>query len=410
MAGLPLAAGGWSNNIIVYLINEFNIKSIDAAQIANVVNGCMALFPILGAILADSYLGSFIVISVSSLISMVGILVLTLTSTLDTLKPTPCENGPSTCAGPSKAQIGILYTSLALSTVGMAGTRFMLAVMGADQFHNPKHDGVFFNWYFFTMYAAMLVSMVGIVYIQDNVSWGLGYGLSGAANLIGLAAFVLGRRHYQLLKPQGSPFTGLTCVLVAAFRKRKALLSLKIEDYCQEPQPGGTKLVSATPTSSFKFLNHAALVTPGDLNSDGSINKPWNLCTLQQVEDLKTLIRISPIWSTGILVHTPIATQMSLVVLQALAMDHHLGQRTAAAMVAVLIGIAFYLGTAVVDFIMKTTGWLWLPDGINDGRMDNVYWVLTIAGLVNFGYYLVRSWMYKYQNVENKEVISSNPC
>ncbi|MFS7908946.1 putative ABC-type nitrate transporter [Helianthus anomalus] len=91
MAGLTLAAGGWSNNIIVYLISEFNIKSIDAAQIANIVNGCMALSPILGAILSDSYLGSFKVITVSSLVSMVGILVLTLTSTLDLSRPTPCE-------------------------------------------------------------------------------------------------------------------------------------------------------------------------------------------------------------------------------------------------------------------------------------------------------------------------------
>ncbi|KAL8204977.1 hypothetical protein R6Q57_010600 [Mikania cordata] len=528
MAGLTLAAGGWSNNLIVYLINEFNIKSIDAAQIANIVNGCMALFPILGAILADSYLGSFIVILVSSFVSTVGMVLLSLTSTLDSLKPTPCENDPSPCMGPSKAQIGILYTSLALSTMGVAGTRFTLATMGADQFDNQKHQVVFVNWHFFTMYVATLVSMVGIVYIQDNVSWGLGFGLSGAANLIGLAAFVLGGRYYQLLKPQGSPFTRLACVLVAAFRKRKSLLSPKIEDYCQEPRPEGSTLMIATPTTSFKFLNHAALVSPGDMNRDGSINKPWNLCTLQQVEDLKTLIKISPIWSTGILLHTPIATQMSLIVLQSLAMDRHLGARfqipagtmmifvmistsislsiinsfllstfhklthtsptplkrigighvltissmalsalveskrltkaqthnltdnsvvpmsvfwmvpqlvvvgageafmfpgqvmfyyqefpksiksTAAAMVALFIGIAFYLGTAVVDFIRKTTGWL--PDGINDGRMDNVYWVLTIAGLVNFGYYLVCAWMYKYKNVDNKELISSNPC
>ncbi|KAJ0810894.1 putative proton-dependent oligopeptide transporter family, MFS transporter superfamily [Helianthus annuus] len=44
---------------------------------------------------------------------------------------------------------------------------------------------------------------------------------------------------------------------------------------------------------------------------------------------------------------------------------------TAAAMVVVvIIGIAFYLGTAVVNLIRKTTGWL--PDGVCDGRMDNV--------------------------------------
>ncbi|KAJ0810879.1 putative proton-dependent oligopeptide transporter family, MFS transporter superfamily [Helianthus annuus] len=43
---------------------------------------------------------------------------------------------------------------------------------------------------------------------------------------------------------------------------------------------------------------------------------------------------------------------------------------TAAAMVVVIIGIAFYLGIAVVNLIRKTTGWL--PDGVSDGRMDNV--------------------------------------
>lgn len=243
---MTLAAGGCSNNIIVYLIHEFNIKSIDAAQIANIVNGCMALSPILGAILADSYLGSFIIISVSSLVSLLGILLLTLTSTLDALRPTPCEKGPNPCVGPSKAQMGILYTSLALLITGVAGTRFTLATMGANQFENPKHRRVFFDWHFFTMYAAMLVSMVGIVYIQDNVSWRLGYSLSGAANLVGLATFLLGGRYYLLLKPQGSPFTGLVCVLVAAIRKRNVLLSQKIEDYCQEPQSGGTKLLNTT--------------------------------------------------------------------------------------------------------------------------------------------------------------------
>ncbi|XP_076900902.1 protein NRT1/ PTR FAMILY 2.6-like [Bidens hawaiensis] len=80
---------------------------------------------------------------------------------------------------------------------------------------------------------------------------------------------------------------------------------------------------------------------------------------------------------------------------------------TATVMVAVIIGISFYLGTTLVDLIRKTTGWL--PDGINDGRMDNVYCVFTTVGLVNFAYYLVCSWMYKYQDVESKEPISSNP-
>nr|GFA36289.1 protein NRT1/ PTR FAMILY 2.7-like [Tanacetum cinerariifolium] len=81
---------------------------------------------------------------------------------------------------------------------------------------------------------------------------------------------------------------------------------------------------------------------------------------------------------------------------------------TAAAMLSLLLGIAFYLATAVIHVLKNTTGWL--PDGINDGRMDNVYWVLAILGLINFGYFLVCSWLYKYQNTENQELTSIDPC
>nr|GFA36065.1 protein NRT1/ PTR FAMILY 2.7-like [Tanacetum cinerariifolium]GFA37032.1 protein NRT1/ PTR FAMILY 2.7-like [Tanacetum cinerariifolium] len=44
----------------------------------------------------------------------------------------------------------------------------------------------------------------------------------------------------------------------------------------------------------------------------------------RQVKDLKTIIRIIPLLTTGIFLFTPIAIQTSLIVLQALAMDLHL--------------------------------------------------------------------------------------
>ena len=58
------------------------------------------------------------------------------------------------------------------------------------------------------------------------------------------------------------------------------------------------------------------------------IAKPWTICTVQQVEDLKTLIRIIrifPLWSSNIFLGTPIEVLTSLTILQALTMDCHLG-------------------------------------------------------------------------------------
>ena len=44
----------------------------------------------------------------------------------------------------------------------------------------------------------------------------------------------------------------------------------------------------------YRLFNCAALKTEGDTRSDGSIAKLWRLCTVQQIEGLKTLIRIFP--------------------------------------------------------------------------------------------------------------------
>ncbi|GMP49683.1 hypothetical protein CsSME_00016594 [Camellia sinensis var. sinensis] len=354
-AGLTVAAGGWMNNLIVYMIGEFNVKSIDSAQIGNVVYGCTTMFPVIGAIIADSYLGSFSVICISSVISFLGIVLLMLTSTLDSLRPPPCDNNGSTlCTNPTKAQYAVLYTALALAIVGVGGTRFTIGTMGADQFDNPKQQSIFWNWFIFILYTSSAISGTAIVYVEDNVGWGWGFGICAVVNILGLAIFVFGTRFYRRVKPQGSPFMGLGQVVVAAIRKRNVLGSGRSEDYYQNPVDGGTKMVAATPSESFKFLNRAALKTEGDIREDGLIAKLWNLCTIQQVEDLKRLIRIFPLWSTGIFLTTPLAIQSSLTTLQALSVDRHAGPhfKIPAGSMIVFILVSTSISIAVIDRLL----------------------------------------------------------
>ncbi|KAL4610296.1 hypothetical protein ACB092_08G041000 [Castanea dentata] len=526
-AGFTLGGVGWISNLIVYLIQVFNVKNINAAQIYNISNGCTNLFPVIGAIVADSFFGTFSVAAVSACISLLGIALLTLTSALDSLKPQPCDNGSSLCTPPSKLQYAILYTSLALACIGSGGTRFTIATMGANQFNNPKAQGIFFNWFFFTFYIGSVVSGTAIVYIQGNVSWKWGFGLCAIANFIGLAFLLLGNRFYFHDKPQGSPFTGIVRVIVATIQKWKVQHSSRIEDYYYG-HDGITEIApTAPPKKSFRFLNRAAFKTDGDVGSDGLIAKPWKICTVQQVEDLKTLFRIFPLWSSSIFLGTPIGVQASLTVIQALTMDRHLGphfqipagsilvislistatfltiidrflspmwkrltrrsptplqqiglghvlnilsmatsalveskrlkiarahhlqrqpgaivpmlalwlipqlvlvgigeafhfpgqvalyyqefptslKSTSTAMIALIIGISFYMSTVLIDLVQRITGWL--PNNINNGRLDNMYWLLVVGGVVNFGYYLVCASLYKYQNVEKGEESNS---
>ncbi|XP_049387454.1 protein NRT1/ PTR FAMILY 2.7-like, partial [Solanum stenotomum] len=161
---LTLAFGGWTSNLIVYLKKEFDVESIDAAQISNLVNGAGSLIPILAAIIADSFLGCFSIIWLSSFISLLGTILLALTATLDSLRPKPCEVGSTSCTPKPKVQYVVLYAAIVLATLGNGGLRSTLSTMGANQFDKQKDEGIFFNWFFFFTYGASVVASTAIVY------------------------------------------------------------------------------------------------------------------------------------------------------------------------------------------------------------------------------------------------------
>lgn len=67
-------------------------------------------------------------------------------------------------------------------------------------------------------------------------------------------------------------------------------------------------------------------MTPDDqINSDGSAANPWRLCSLQQVEELKVLTRVIPIWASAIVYYVALVQQQTYVVFQALQSDRRLG-------------------------------------------------------------------------------------
>ncbi|KAH7838060.1 hypothetical protein Vadar_021578 [Vaccinium darrowii] len=252
-ACLLLGNVGWVINLTVYMIEEFNVKRIDAAQVFNMVNGSINLSPLIGAIIADSFLGCFSVIWISSFLSLLGTILLTLTSAISSLRPQTCETGSTTCPTPSKFQLAILYAGLALSSFGVGGMRYTLTTMGANQFATTKQQSIYFNWYFFSSYASAITASTAIVYVEDNVSWALGFGLCAGATALGLVIFLLGSRFYRHVKPEGSPFTSLVQVFVASIRKRKVQISLKNEDYYRGHVNGIQEEVAATPTRSFRY-------------------------------------------------------------------------------------------------------------------------------------------------------------
>ncbi|KAL7228749.1 hypothetical protein ACSBR2_007445 [Camellia fascicularis] len=154
---------------------------------------------------------------------------------------------------PSKLQYMVLYSALALSSIGLGGTRFTVATMGAEQFDKARDQGIFFNWYFITLYAATALCFTAIIYIQDNVSWGLGFGICVVANAIALALFLSGKRFYRRSKQKGSPFTAMARVFVAAIRKMKVSASAMEGQDLYYGSNGVTKRPYNVPTKSPRY-------------------------------------------------------------------------------------------------------------------------------------------------------------
>ncbi|OEL29090.1 Protein NRT1/ PTR FAMILY 2.7 [Dichanthelium oligosanthes] len=307
-----MAMSATSSNLIVYLIKKYNVKSIDAAQISNIVRGCMQLAPVLGAAVSDAYFGCYPVVAAGVAISLLSFVLFTLTTTFPSLLPPPCAASPPTpCQPPSAIQATVLYAAVCLLAVGNGGTRYNAATLGADQFvggeERRRGRDAFFSWYFVFLYASYMAGDTVLVYLQDSVSWALGFGVCAVTTGLGLGALVAGSR----------------------------------------------------------FLNRAAMIAAGETDPhDGSVAKPWRLCTVQEVEDLKSLVRVLPLWSSGILVSMTVNVQVSLTVLQALTMDRALGPRFAvpAASMTVTVLAAFVLFAALFDRLV-TPCWERLTGG-----------------------------------------------
>ena len=143
----------------------------------------------------------------------------TLSAALPSLRPPHCPAGSDACQHGTPGQLAVLYAAVFLLAIGTGGTRFNMATMGADQFRSSRDQDAFFNWYFVFLYASFVLGDTAIVYIQDGVSWTLGFGVCLAATAISLVMLLMGMRYYRMPAPKGSPYTELARVVVAAVRK-----------------------------------------------------------------------------------------------------------------------------------------------------------------------------------------------
>ncbi|KAJ4707513.1 protein NRT1/ PTR FAMILY 2.9-like [Melia azedarach] len=326
---------GTLSNLMVYLTTVFNMKSVTAATLINFFSGATNTAPLIGAFLSDSYCGRYKTLVFATISSILGMTVLTLTAGIIKLHPPKCATTEiGKCIGPTPWQMAFLLLAFLFLVIGAGGIRPCNLAFGADQFNPATESGrrgisSFFNWYYFTFTFAVTISVTLIVYVQSNVSWTTGLAIPTSLMFLSCALFFLGSRLFVKVKPEGSPLTSLAQVVVAARRKRM----LKLPDHpalCLFNYMPSNSMNSKLPyTDQFRFLNKAAIITTDDqINSNGSAAEPWKLCSIQQVEEVKCVVRVIPVWTSAIMFSVAMAQQQTYAVFQALQSDRRLGNRS----------------------------------------------------------------------------------
>ncbi|XP_077240000.1 protein NRT1/ PTR FAMILY 5.4-like [Tasmannia lanceolata] len=255
----------------MYLIGVLHEPTVDAAKNVNLRSGAANLSPLLGAFIADSYLGRYRTILYSSFPYLVGLITLTLS------------------VGGSKL---LFFISLYMVAIGEGGHRPCAQAFGADQFEEESKEEreakKSFNWWYFGVCSGGAAGLLIVTYIHQNVGWTAGFAAPTIALAFALVIFLSRRKSFKKQSSGGSPFTRIAQVFVAAARKWRLPCTKHVEEE-------GRGLLART--DQFKFLDKAAM--KDDVDEKGE-NK-WRLCSTSQVEEVKLLLRLVPIWVASLM-------------------------------------------------------------------------------------------------------------
>ncbi|KAK6116682.1 hypothetical protein DH2020_049564 [Rehmannia glutinosa] len=310
---------GISSNLISYLTGPLGQSTATAAENVNVWSGTASLLPLLGAFLADAFLGRYRMIIVASVLYILGLGCLALSAVFYSPISSDCQNAAdSISCSPPRFQIIFFFFSLYIVALAQGGHKPCVQAFGADQFDEQdpaecKAKSSFFNWWYFSFCAGVIVALFVLSYIQDNLSWGLGFGIPCVVMCLALIVFLLGTFTYRfrVQSDERSPFLRIGTVFVRAARNWKttpSAISMEAEAHGILPYEG---------FQQYKFLNKA-LLRPNDLKKDEKV------CSISDVEEAKAVLRLVPIWATCLVYAVVFSQSTTLFTKQGVTMDRYI--------------------------------------------------------------------------------------
>ncbi|XP_010415947.1 PREDICTED: protein NRT1/ PTR FAMILY 5.12-like [Camelina sativa] len=269
---------GVASNLMTYFTGPLQESTAVAASNVNLWLGTAAFLPLIWGSIADSFLGRFRTILVTSSFYIMGLGLLTYSATI----PDICGDQEAHVSCVSQVKVGVFFCALYLIALGEGGFKVCLRTFGADQFDEQdpvesKAKSSYFNWLYFAISTGIFTTRLVINYVQENLSWALGYGIPCLSMMLSLFLFLLGLKTYRFNtgeekrqgKKHNNPFVRIGLVLIAAAKNRR-----------QTPSDETCLLLPNEKTSNkFRFLDRAVIS-----------------CGSYEVEEAKAVLSLIPIW------------------------------------------------------------------------------------------------------------------
>ncbi|XP_068327129.1 protein NRT1/ PTR FAMILY 4.6-like [Pyrus communis] len=331
-----------ASNLVRYLSDYMHLSPSKAANDVTDFMGTAFLLALLGGFLSDAFFTTYHIYLISTVIEFLGLILLTVQARLPSLKPPPCTQGSldDPCQEVEGGKAAMLFLGLYLVALGVGGIKGSLPSHGAEQFDESTPQGrkqrsTFFNYFIFCLSCGGLIAVTLVVWIEDNKGWEWGFGIATISIFLSIPVFLAGSALYRNKIPNGSPLTTIFKVLIAATLHSCVTKSPSNAIVSMTPSPSSSTPIAhavsesntaekenyathdQTPTESLKFLNRAVLV-----------NKPVHdklHCTVKQVEEVKIVLKIFPIFACTIMLNCCLAQLSTFSVQQAATMDTKLG-------------------------------------------------------------------------------------
>lgn len=340
-----MAFYGVASNLVVYLTTQMRQETVPSVRSVNNWTGTVWMTPIVGAYIADAYLGRFWTFTVSSLIYLSGMVLITLAVSLKPLHP-QCTAGGD-CAPATRQQVAFLYAALYTMAIGAGGTKPNISTFGADQFDDfdareREIKASFFNWWLFSSFAGGLVAVLVLVYVQEEVGWGVGYTIPTVGLALSLVLFYVGTPFYRHKPVTRSTAAGparlIGKVLRAAYANRGCQLTGELHEHDKAwYAAAGKRLLLHTP-GNFRFLDKAAM---------------RGTCTVTEVEEVKLIGGMIVVWLVTLVPCTIWAQVNTLFVKQGTTLDRSVGGvHIPAASLGSFVTISMLVSIPIYDLVL----------------------------------------------------------